>query len=122
MIWKTQLTNEKGAPGVQLTKKSTQNILQKVTYDLRYNTIFTLDLSSLANVARYYQRERRAMKHAKQLFSIALQELIEIGEKARKQREKRERAKHGARPRETRACMHATRKEKQLKLKLQTGI
>ena len=120
MIWKTQLTNEKGAPGVQLTKKSTQNILQKVTYDLRYNTIFTLDLSSLANVARYYQRERRAMKHAKQLFSIALQELIEIGEKARKQREKRERAKHGALPRKPGACMHVACKEKQAKqLKLQ---
>ena len=44
------------------------------------------------------------MKHAEQLFPIALQELIEIGEKARKQREDRERAKHVARPRETRAC------------------
>ena len=62
------------------------------------------------------------MKHAKQLFPIALQELIEIGEKARKQREDRERAGHVARPRETRACMHAARKEKQLKLKLQTRI
>ena len=59
------------------------------------------------------------MKHAKQLFPIALQELIEIGEKARKQRE---RAKHGARPRETRACMHVACKEKQLKLQLQTRI
>jgi len=46
------------------------------------------------------------MKHAKQLFPIALQELLEIGEKAQKQREDRERAEHGARPRETRACMH----------------
>ena len=44
--------------------------------------------------------------HAAQLFPIALQELIEIGEKARKQREDRERAKHVARPRETRACKH----------------
>jgi hypothetical protein len=62
------------------------------------------------------------MKHASQLFPIALQELLEIGEKARKQREDRERAKHVARPRETRACMHAACKEKQLKLKLQTRI
>lgn len=62
------------------------------------------------------------MNHAKQLFPIALQELIEIGEKARKQREQRERAKRVALPRETGACMHATRKEKQLKLELQTRI
>jgi len=67
------------------------------------------------------------MKHAAQLFPIALDRLIAIGEKARKQREQRERAGHVARPRETRACMHvackhATRKEKQLKLKLQTRI
>lgn len=62
------------------------------------------------------------MKHATQLFPIALDRLIEIGEKGMKQREDRERAGHVARPRETRACMHATRKEKQLKLKLQTRI
>tara|TARA_R100000482_G_C5069605_1_gene120897 strand:- start:29 stop:217 length:189 start_codon:yes stop_codon:yes gene_type:complete len=62
------------------------------------------------------------MKHAKQLFPIALQELIEIGEKGIKQRKQRERTKHGARPRGARACMHATRKEKQLKLKLQTTL
>ncbi len=59
------------------------------------------------------------MKHAKQLFPIALQELIEIGEKARKQREDKERAERVARPRETRACMHVACKEKQLKLQLQ---
>ena len=52
------------------------------------------------------------MKHANELFPEALKQLIEIGEKARK---KRERAKHVARPREARACMHATRKQKQLK-------
>ena len=46
------------------------------------------------------------MKHAKQLFPIALQELIEIGEKARKQREDGERAGRVALPRETGACMH----------------
>jgi hypothetical protein len=61
------------------------------------------------------------MKHAKQLFPIALQELLEIGEKARKKRENRERAKHVARPRETRACKHVG-KEKQLKLKLTTTL
>ena len=60
--------------------------------------------------------------HAEKLFPIALQELIEIGEKARKQREQRERAKHVARPRGARACKHGARKEKQLKLKLQTRI
>ena len=59
------------------------------------------------------------MNHASELFPQALKQLIEIGEKAREQRK---RAKHVARPRETRACMHATRKEKQLKLKLTTRI
>jgi len=62
------------------------------------------------------------MKHAAKLFPIALDRLLEIGEKARKQREDGELAKRVARPRETRACKHATRKEKQLKLKLQTRI
>ena len=60
--------------------------------------------------------------HATQLFPIALQELIAIGEKARKQREDGERAGRVARPRETRACKHAACKEKQLKLELQTRI
>ena len=55
------------------------------------------------------------MKHAKQLFPIALDRLLEIGEKGKKQREDRKRAKHVALPRETRACMHAARKEKQAK-------
>ena len=45
------------------------------------------------------------MKHASQLFPIALDRLIEIGEKGKKQREDRERAKRGALPRETGACM-----------------
>ena len=73
----------------------------------------------MVNAARYYQRERGAMKHAAQLFPIALQELIEIGEKARKQREDRERAKHGARPRETRACKHAGKEKQAKQLQLQ---
>ena len=60
--------------------------------------------------------------HATKLFPIALDRLLEIGEKARKQREDRERAKHVARPRETRACKHAMHEEKQLKLELQTRI
>ena len=60
--------------------------------------------------------------HATKLFPIAVSRLIAIGEKARKQREDRERAKHGALPRETRACMHAACREKQLKLELQTRI
>ena len=55
------------------------------------------------------------MNHAAKLFSIALQELIEIGEKARKQREDRELAKRVARPRETRACKQVACKEKQAK-------
>ena len=58
--------------------------------------------------------------HAAKLFPIAVQELLEIGEKARKQREDRERAKRAALPRETGACMHAACREKQLKLKLTT--
>jgi len=65
------------------------------------------------------------MKHAKQLFPIALDRLLEIGEKGMKQREQRERAGHVARPRETRACMHVACKEKQakqLKLKLTTTL
>ena len=60
--------------------------------------------------------------HAEKLFPIALQELIEIGEKGMKQREDRERAGRVARPRETRACMHGACKEKQLKLKLTTTL
>ena len=55
------------------------------------------------------------MKHASQLFPIALDRLLEIGEKGMKQREQRERAKHVARPRGARACKHAARKEKQAK-------
>ena len=55
------------------------------------------------------------MKHATQLFPIALDRLIAIGEKARKQREDGERAGHVARPRETRACKHVACKEKQAK-------
>ena len=51
------------------------------------------------------------MNHAEQLFPIALDRLIAIGEKARKQREKGERAKRGALPRETGACMHAACKQ-----------
>ena len=53
--------------------------------------------------------------HATQLFPIALDRLLEIGEKGMKQREQRERAKRGALPRETGACMHAACKEKQAK-------
>ena len=60
--------------------------------------------------------------HAAKLFPIALDRLLEIGEKGMKQREQRERAKHVARPRETRACKHAMHEEKQLKLELQTRI
>jgi len=52
------------------------------------------------------------LKHATQLFPIAVSRLIEIGEKARKQRE---RAKRGALPRKPGACKHAARKEKQAK-------
>ena len=55
------------------------------------------------------------MNHASQLFPIALDRLIEIGEKARKQREQRNRAKHVARPHETRACMQVACREKQAK-------
>tara|TARA_R110001606_G_scaffold231280_1_gene379020 strand:+ start:296 stop:499 length:204 start_codon:yes stop_codon:yes gene_type:complete len=49
--------------------------------------------------------------HAAKLFPIALDCLLAIGEKGMKQREQRERAKHVARPRETRACMHAACKQ-----------
>ena len=55
------------------------------------------------------------MNHAEKLFPIALDRLIAIGEKARKQREQRERAKRVALPRETGACMHVACKEKQAK-------
>ena len=53
--------------------------------------------------------------HAAKLFPIALDRLLEIGEKGMKKREDRERAKHVARPRETRACKHAMHEEKQAK-------
>lgn len=59
------------------------------------------------------------MNHAKQLFPIALDRLIEIGDKARKQREDGERAKRGARPRETRACKHAGKEKQAKQLQLQ---
>jgi len=55
------------------------------------------------------------MKHATQLFPIALDRLLAIGEKARKQREQGERAGRVARPRETRACKHVACREKQAK-------
>ena len=51
------------------------------------------------------------MNHATQLFPIALQELIAIGDKARKQREQRELAGRGALPRKTGACKHAACKQ-----------
>jgi len=59
--------------------------------------------------------------HAEKLFPIALQGLLEIGEKGKKQREQRERAKQASKASFTRACKHAAR-EKQLKLELQTRI
>jgi len=55
------------------------------------------------------------MNHAAKLFPIALDRLIEIGEKGMKQREQGERAKRGARPRATRACKHVACREKQAK-------
>ena len=55
------------------------------------------------------------MKHAKQLFPIALDRLLEIGEKGMKQRADKDRAKRGALPRETGACMHVACREKQAK-------
>jgi len=62
------------------------------------------------------------MKHASEMFPEALKQLIAIGEKGKKQREQRERAGHVALPRKPGACMHAARKEKQLKLKLTTTL
>tara|TARA_R110000751_G_scaffold50690_1_gene111804 strand:- start:255 stop:443 length:189 start_codon:yes stop_codon:yes gene_type:complete len=59
--------------------------------------------------------------HAAKLFPIALQELIAIGEKARKQREQGERVKQASKASFTRACKHGAR-GKQLKLQLQTRI
>ena len=59
------------------------------------------------------------MKHASEIFPEALKQLLEIGEKARKQRE---RAGRVALPRKPGACMHAMHEEKQLKLQLQTRI
>ena len=54
------------------------------------------------------------MKHASEIFPQALAQLLEMGEKARKEREQKERN----------ACDRETirAKEKQLKLKLQTRI
>ena len=75
----------------------------------------------MVNAARYYQRERGAMKQANEIFPEALKQLIEIGEKGMKQREQRERAGQASKASFTRACKHAG-KEKQLKLELQTRI
>ena len=63
-----------------------------------------------------------SMNHATQLFPIALQELLAIGEKGMKQREDRERAKRAALPRKPGACMQVACREKQLKLKLTTTL
>ena len=63
--------------------------------------------------------------HATKLFPIALDRLLEIGEKARKQREKGERAKQASKASFTRACKHVACREKQakqLQLQLQTRI
>ena len=51
------------------------------------------------------------MKHAKQLFPIALDRLLEIGEKGMKQREQRERAKQASKASFTRACKHGACKQ-----------
>ena len=69
-----------------------------------------------------YKGETSMTHHAAKLFPIALDRLLAIGEKARKQREQGERAKRVARPRGARACKHAACKEKQLKLKLTTTL
>ena len=53
------------------------------------------------------------MKHANEIFPEALKQLLEIGEKARKQTEQRERAARVALPRKPGACMHAACREKQ---------
>ena len=55
------------------------------------------------------------MNHATQLFPIAVDRLIAIGEKARKQREKGDRAKQASKASFTRACKHGACKEKQAK-------
>jgi hypothetical protein len=55
------------------------------------------------------------MKQASEIFPEALKQLLEIGEKARKQREDRERAKRAALPRKPGACMQVACKEKQAK-------
>lgn len=52
------------------------------------------------------------MKHASEIFPEALKQLLEIGEKARKQRE---RAGRVALPRKPGACMHAMHEGKQAK-------
>ena len=51
------------------------------------------------------------MKHAEQLFPIAMSRLLEIGEKGMKQREKGELALQDAWPREARACKHVACKQ-----------
>ena len=73
----------------------------------------------------YESKGKISMKHAKQLFPIALDRLLEIGEKGMKQREQRDRAKRGALPRKPGTCMHAMHEEKQakqLQLKLTTTL
>ena len=51
------------------------------------------------------------MKPATKLFPIALDRLLEIGEKGMKQREQRERAKQASKASFTRACKHAACKQ-----------
>jgi len=59
------------------------------------------------------------MNHATQLFPIALDRLLAIGEKGMKQREQGERAGHVARPRGARACKHVGKEKQAKQLQLQ---
>ena len=57
--------------------------------------------------------------HAEQLFPIALDRLLEIGEKGMKQQEQRERAKQASKASFTRACKHVGKEKQAKQLQLQ---
>jgi len=107
--WRASNPNEKRA-FIYLYKLHTHTH----EYTIWVNTIFPLGSGFRGHsLGPYSIRERRGpMKHAKNLFAEAVNELIQMGEKARKEREPRERK---ASDRET---IRVKRKEKRAHVRL----
>ena len=79
-------------PGKRETRLLLLNIYTTNDYELRHiTTYFTLGLPALDDVCGPFRERGEPMKHASDIFPQALARLIELGEKARKERETRER-------------------------------